>query len=67
LVKDTAISERIKLQFRWELFNLLNHPVFSVPNNSVFSSSRTYSGSGGQVTTTLIDNREMQFGLKLIF
>ena len=67
LVKDTAINERIKLQFRWELFNLLNHPVFAIPNLNLFSSSRTYSGSGGVITNTLIDNREMQFGLKLIF
>jgi hypothetical protein len=66
-VKDTAINERIKLQFRWELFNLFNHPVFSMPNNNTFTSTRTLNGSAGQITNTLIDNREMQFGLKLIF
>jgi hypothetical protein len=67
LTKSTSITERVKLDFRWEIFNLLNHPVFAIPNINIFSSNRTYSGSAGQITNTLIDNREMQFGLKLIF
>jgi len=31
LYKDTAISERVKVQLRAEFFNLLNHPNFSSP------------------------------------
>jgi hypothetical protein len=67
LVKSTTITERMKLDFRFEVFNLLNHPVFAIPNLNVFTSSRTYSGSAGVISNTLIDNRDMQFGLKLIF
>lgn len=62
-----AITERIKLQFRWELFNLFNHPYFNIPNLLVFSSTRVYAGTEGLITSTLQPNREMQFGLKLTF
>jgi hypothetical protein len=31
LYKDTAIGERMRVQFRAEFFNLLNHPNFSSP------------------------------------
>ncbi|MBZ5527659.1 MAG: carboxypeptidase-like regulatory domain-containing protein [Acidobacteriia bacterium] len=36
LQKDTAIGERLKVQFRAELFNLFNHPNFNLPDR-VFS------------------------------
>ena len=67
LVKSTAINERMKLDFRFEVFNLLNHPVFAIPNLNLFTSATARNGSAGVISNTLIDNRDMQFGLKLIF
>ena len=60
LVKNTALSERFKMQFRAEAFNLFNHPNFNLPDN--FLGSPTF----GRITSAR-DPRHIQFGLKLLF
>ena len=60
LLKNTALSERVKLQFRAEAFNLFNHPNFNLPDN--FLGSPTF----GRITSAR-DPRHIQFGLKLLF
>jgi hypothetical protein len=64
--KDTAISEKINLQFRTEIFNLLNRANFGPLNATVFSSG-AISPSAGTITTLATTSRQIQFGLKLIF
>jgi len=66
LFKTTAITERTNLQFRAEVFNVLNHTNLGTPNATVFSSG-AYSPSAGVITTTATTSRQIQFGLKLIF
>lgn len=60
LVKDTALSERLNLQFRAEVFNLFNHPNFNLPDN--FLGSPTF----GRITSAR-DPRHLQFAFKLLF
>jgi len=78
IVKDTKIkfpNEAAVLQFRTEIFNILNHANFGVPSGSTFSGSTAdagaYSesplGNAGQVTNTITTSRHIQFALKLIF
>lgn len=61
LFKNFPIRERLRLQFRAEFFNITNTPQFSNPN-AVFGTS-----SFGTITSTSIENRDVQFGLKLSF
>ncbi len=64
--KNTGITENTSLQFRAELFNLLNRSNFGPPNTIVFSRG-AISPSAGLITTTATSPRQVQLGLKLIF
>ena len=64
--KNTSLSERFKLQFRAEIFNLLNRANFGTPNATVFSGT-SVSASAGLITTLTTTPRQIQFGLKLVF
>ena len=67
-MKSTDLSERIRLQFRAEFFNLLNHANFATPNPVVFTSaSPTPAATAGIITATSTTSRQIQFGLKLLF
>ena len=66
LMKDTAIRERTRLQFRAEFFNILNHPNFNTPNAVVFTPSGV-SPTAGVITSTATTSRQIQFGLKLLW
>jgi hypothetical protein len=61
LVRDFPIKESLKLQFRWEVFNLFNAVLFGQPNSNITS------GAAGQITTLSGDPRVMQFALRLSF
>jgi hypothetical protein len=58
--KDTALTERVNLQFRADFFNIFNHAQFATPLGIT-------SGAVGQVTATSLLNRTAQLSLKLNF
>jgi len=65
------ISERFNLQFRAEIFNILNHPNFAPPiqgvNTDVFDGTGTPNPTAGLLTKTTTTAREIQFAVKIIF
>jgi hypothetical protein len=60
-MKNFAATERQRIQFRGELFNLFNHPTFGLPDRDVGSPRF------GLVSSSLQDARKVQFGLKYMF
>jgi hypothetical protein len=66
LFKNIALSEGVSLQFRSEVFNLLNRTNLGTPNATVFSGANV-SPSAGLITTLATMPRQIQFGLKLTF
>ena len=60
--KQAAIHERLKLEFRTELFNVTNSVNFAGPQTSITSSAF------GTIALTQVNNpRAIQFGLRLVF
>jgi len=65
-IKNTNLSEGITLQFRAEIFNLLNRANFNTPNLITFTPTGV-SGTAGAITGTSTTARQVQFALKLLW
>ena len=65
------ISESFNVQFRAEVFNILNRANFAVPatvtNTDIFDSTGAPNSAAGLLTSTTTTSREIQFALKLIW
>jgi hypothetical protein len=70
------ISEDFNVQFRLEMFNIMNHPNFAPPgpgdgNTDIFAPSGTSlapsAGTAGALVRTTIPERQIQFAIKISF
>lgn len=76
LFKEFQLTERYRMEFRSEFFNIFNHPTFNAPGfggNGVVSvpgSTNYFSTNFGKIGSTRFpfqDPRQIQFALKLYF
>src|SRR5260370_32954854 len=61
LTKTIKATDRLGAELRWEVFNAANHPIFGVPNATL--SSAAY----GNISSTIVDSRQMQVALRIKF
>jgi hypothetical protein len=61
LVRNFPIGERRRFQFRADLFNVANHPVWGLPGETLNSTQF------GTITSTRSTQREIQFAGRLFF
>jgi hypothetical protein len=71
--KFSAMNDKIKIEFRSELYNITNHTNLYLPGGSgggtvsgTMNNTATPGGSGGTITGTF-EPRIVQFGLKIIY
>lgn len=68
VLKKIPIAERVDVQFRAEIFNILNHANFNTPNPIVFTAATGGpSATAGAITSTVTTSRQVQLGLKLLW
>ncbi len=73
ILKTTRITEKSTLQFRAEFFNLFNHPQFnnldpgSGTGGTVSQLPQPLSAGQGNITSTSVNPRVIQLGLKFLF
>ncbi len=59
--RNFVFSERTRLEFRGEFYNLINSAHFGRPNAVIGSPQ------AGTITSTSLPNRQIQLGLRLVF
>jgi len=75
IFKDFNVTERVKLQFRMDAFNIFNHPVLGFNSNQSGSGQCVDCAGNGRITDIEADSspgsttgmRQLEFALKLMF
>ena len=65
--KNFSVLEKLKVQFRAEFFNILNHPNFAAPNFLNDSNNSIGTSNAGVIGNTSTTSRQIQLGLKLVW
>jgi carboxypeptidase family protein/TonB-dependent receptor-like protein len=63
LIKAFHLGEKNQFQFRTDVFNLFNHPIFASPSSVNIGTASSFT----QITETRVPARLIQFGLRYSF
>ena len=75
IAKTFRVNERVGVRYSAEFYNILNHPSFDAPNNSVSQyrvssgvvTTQTPSSTAGYITRTIGSPRFLQMSLRVTF
>ncbi len=76
ILKNTQITEKVKMQFRSDFYNAFNHAQFAPPQGTNFGTvgfenvgnfTSPLSPEGNFITATSVNPRLIQFGLRFTF
>jgi len=75
VMKNFSVTERVKMQFRMDAFNVFNHPVLGFNNNQTGSGACIDCSGNGNITDIEADAspgsttgmRQLEFALRLMF
>ena len=70
LMKNTQLTERVRMQFRTDFYNAFNHPSFSDPGAGSFGTigfENVTTPNYGAITHTNVNPRLIQFGVHFFF
>ena len=68
IYKNISVTERFKLQFRAEMYNMFNHSNLYIQNDSTdFADIGVIAKRGGFGNSPTDERRNLQFGVRLTF
>jgi hypothetical protein len=67
LQKNFRVRESQQVEFRAEFFNLFNHPIFGLPGGGSGGYIAVDFPGAAAITSTAVDNRQLEFALKYTF
>ena len=67
LEKNFKLNERANATFKFEMFNILNHANFGLPNTGALPGSGAANAAAGLITYTVTSSRQLPFALRIAF
>jgi hypothetical protein len=65
--KSFKVSDKMEATFKGEVFNVMNHPNFGLPNSTPLAASGAANPAAGRITYTTTSSRQIQLAIRLNF